>query len=78
MGGFGSAVLEAASAAGVDASRVRSLGIADHFVEHGERGELLASLGIDSAGIANACRNLTHPSHLTSGQPWQATNEPVR
>lgn len=78
MGGFGSAVLEAAAAAGVDASRVRTLGISDHFVEHGERGELLASLGIDAAGIANACRNLAHPSHLTSGQPWQATNEPVR
>jgi 1-deoxy-D-xylulose-5-phosphate synthase len=78
MGGFGSAVLEAASSAGVDASRVRCLGISDHFVEHGERGELLASLGIDSAGIATACRNLAHPSHHTSGQPWQATNEPVR
>jgi 1-deoxy-D-xylulose-5-phosphate synthase len=78
MGGFGSAVLEAASAAGVDASRVRTLGISDHFVEHGERGELLASLGIDAAGIAAACRSLAHPTHHTSGQPWQATNEPVR
>ena len=40
-GGFGSAVLEAVSAAGVDASNVRCLGIPDHFIEHGERDELL-------------------------------------
>jgi 1-deoxy-D-xylulose-5-phosphate synthase len=58
MGGFGSAVLEAAAEAGVDASRVRRLGIGDHFVEHGERGELLADLGLDAAGIAATCRSL--------------------
>jgi 1-deoxy-D-xylulose-5-phosphate synthase len=60
MGGFGSAVLEAASSAGVDASRVRRLGIPDQFVEHGERGELLADLGLDAAGIVAACRKRGH------------------
>jgi 1-deoxy-D-xylulose-5-phosphate synthase len=60
MGGFGSAVLEAASSAGVDASRVRRLGIPDRFVEHGERGELLADLGLDAAGIVAACRKRGH------------------
>jgi 1-deoxy-D-xylulose-5-phosphate synthase len=54
MGGFGSAVLEAA--AGVDTSRVRRLGIPDRFIEHGERGELLADLGLDAAGIAATVR----------------------
>jgi 1-deoxy-D-xylulose-5-phosphate synthase len=78
MGGFGSAVLEAAAEAGVNASRVRRLGIADHFVEHGERGELLASLGIDAAGIAAACRALAPSSPITNGQPWQATQQPAR
>lgn len=58
MGGFGSAVLEEATAAGVDTGRVRRLGIPDHFVEHGERGELLADLGLDAAGIATVCRSL--------------------
>ncbi|MEX2091030.1 MAG: 1-deoxy-D-xylulose-5-phosphate synthase [Pirellulales bacterium] len=77
-GGFGSAVLEAASQAGIDTSRVRRLGIPDQFIEHGERGELLADLGLDAAGIAAACRTLAEHSHPTSGPPWQATNEPVR
>jgi 1-deoxy-D-xylulose-5-phosphate synthase len=57
-GGFGSAVLEAAADAGVDASRVRRLGIPDHYVEHGERDELLADLGLDVDGIAEACRGM--------------------
>ncbi len=57
-GGFGSAVLEAAAEAGVDASRVRRLGIPDRYIEHGERDELLADLGLDAAGIAAACREL--------------------
>jgi len=58
-GGFGSAVLEAAADAGVDTSRVRRLGIPDYYVEHGERDELLADLGLDVAGIVAACRELT-------------------
>ncbi|MCH7752411.1 MAG: 1-deoxy-D-xylulose-5-phosphate synthase [Planctomycetes bacterium] len=57
-GGFGSAVLEAAADAGLDTSRIRRLGIPDHFVEHGERDELLADLGLDVEGIASTCRLL--------------------
>ena len=57
-GGFGSAVLEAASDAGIDSGRVRRLGIPDHFVEHATREELLADLGLDAAGIAAACRRV--------------------
>jgi len=63
MGGFGSAALEAAAEAGVDASHVRRLGIPDHFVEHGERGELLADLGLDAAGIAAACRAMARSTN---------------
>jgi 1-deoxy-D-xylulose-5-phosphate synthase len=58
MGGFGSAVLEAAADAGLNTSHVRRLGIPDRFIEHGERSELLAGLGLDAAGIASACRSL--------------------
>jgi 1-deoxy-D-xylulose-5-phosphate synthase len=58
MGGFGSAVLEAASDAGLTTSHVRRLGIPDRFIEHGERGELLADLGLDPKGIAAAAREL--------------------
>ncbi len=58
MGGFGSAVLEAAADAGLNTSHVRRLGIPDKFIEHGERGELLSDLGLDDVGIAAVCRAL--------------------
>jgi 1-deoxy-D-xylulose-5-phosphate synthase len=50
-GGFGSAVLDSANAAGLDMRHVVRLGLPDRFVEHGERGELLAELGLDVGGI---------------------------
>jgi 1-deoxy-D-xylulose-5-phosphate synthase len=55
MGGFSSAVLEAACDAGLDTSRIHRLGVPDRFVEHGDRSELLAELGLDEAGILHAC-----------------------
>jgi 1-deoxy-D-xylulose-5-phosphate synthase len=58
MGGFGSAVLEAASDMGLDTGRVKRLGIPDHFIEHAERSELLADLRLNASGIAAACREL--------------------
>ena len=58
MGGFGSAVLEAASDAGLDTSRIRRLGVPDRFIEHAERAELLADLGLDQTGIVQVCREL--------------------
>jgi 1-deoxy-D-xylulose-5-phosphate synthase len=62
--GFGSAVLEAVNDARAAAEvplpvgPIVRLGLPDRFVEHGERGELLADLGLDAAGIAAACRRL--------------------
>ena len=58
MGGFGSAVLEAACANGWDTRILRTLGIPDQFIEHGDRGELLADLGLDPIGIAKTCKTL--------------------
>jgi 1-deoxy-D-xylulose-5-phosphate synthase len=58
MGGFGSAVLEAASEMSLDTTRIRRVGLPDRFIEHAERSELLADLGLDAAGIAAACREL--------------------
>jgi 1-deoxy-D-xylulose-5-phosphate synthase len=52
QGGFGSAVLELISDAGMTAVRVKRLGIPDHFVEQGSQAQLRADLGIDGAGIA--------------------------
>jgi 1-deoxy-D-xylulose-5-phosphate synthase len=69
--GFGSALLEAVNdgnaAAALDPAEAEHrsaggpivrLGLPDRFVEHGERGELFATLGLDAAGIAATCRRL--------------------
>ena len=55
-GGFGSAVLEAANAAGLDTRHIVRRGIPDRFIEHGERGELLADLGLDVEGLCRCVR----------------------
>jgi 1-deoxy-D-xylulose-5-phosphate synthase len=54
MGGFGSAVLEAASDAGLAAAHLRRLGLPDRFVLHAERDEQLAEVGLDVDGIVRA------------------------
>ena len=56
--GFGSALLEAVNDARVACGPIVRLGLPDRFVEHGERAELLADLGLDAAGIAKTCRSL--------------------
>jgi 1-deoxy-D-xylulose-5-phosphate synthase len=50
MGGAGSAVLEALQAAGL-VLPVLQLGLRDEFIEHGDPAKLLASQGLDGAGI---------------------------
>jgi len=57
-GGFGSALLEAVNDAGLSCGPITRLGIPDRFIEHGDRGELLTDLGLDTAGIATTCRRL--------------------
>ena len=78
MGGFGAAVLEAASDAGLDTSRLRRLGIPDRYIEHGDRKELLAELGLDPAGIAAACRTLSARRPREIVRPPQANEAGVR
>ncbi len=56
--GFGSAVLEAVHDARIVTGPIVRLGLPDRFVEHGERGELLAELRLDATGIAQTCRAL--------------------
>ncbi len=55
-GGFGSAVLEAANAAGLDTRNIVRKGIPDKFIEHAERAELLEDLGLDVQGLVEAAR----------------------
>ncbi|HZR70037.1 MAG TPA: 1-deoxy-D-xylulose-5-phosphate synthase [Burkholderiales bacterium] len=55
MGGAGSAVAEALFAAAI-ATPVLRLGLPDRFVDHGDQGQLLATVGLDAGGIAAAVR----------------------
>ena len=71
--GFGSAVLEAVNDAGIQAGPITRLGLPDRFVEHGERAELLADLGLDATGIAGTCRRLAGRSAATGSVAAHAT-----
>jgi 1-deoxy-D-xylulose-5-phosphate synthase len=70
MGGFGSAVLEAANDAGLSTVHLRRLGLPDHFVLHAERDEQLAEVGLDVDGITAAALDLA--KSLGLGQPAEA------
>jgi 1-deoxy-D-xylulose-5-phosphate synthase len=54
VGGFGSAVLEAANSAGLRTDHIRRLGLPDIYIEHAERSEQLHELGLDVDGIVRA------------------------
>jgi 1-deoxy-D-xylulose-5-phosphate synthase len=56
VGGFGAAVIEAAQEMGLDASRVRRLGLPDSWIMQDSRAKQLAEAGIDAAGIGRAVR----------------------
>lgn len=56
--GFGSAVLEAASAAGADSSKITVLGVGDEFVAADSRAGQLDACGISADKIAAAVRNV--------------------
>jgi 1-deoxy-D-xylulose-5-phosphate synthase len=56
-GGFGSAVLEAANAAGLDSRNVVRCGIPDKFIEHGDRGELLSDCGLSVDKLVRLVRS---------------------
>jgi len=65
-GGFGSALLEAANAAGFDTRHIVRCGIPDRFIEHAERGELLADLGLDVDGLCRTVKQaLERPQGMT-------------
>jgi 1-deoxy-D-xylulose-5-phosphate synthase len=59
MGGAGSAVCEALAGS---KKRVLLLGLPDRFIDHGDPGRLLASVGLDAAGIEKAIRRAITPA----------------
>ena len=64
QGGAGSAVLESIEKQGLT-NRVLQLGLPDRFVEHGDHGVLLASCGLDAAGVIASVKR--HTRLLYSG-----------
>jgi 1-deoxy-D-xylulose-5-phosphate synthase len=57
MGGAGSAVCEALAEMGIE-KKILLLGLPDRFIEHGDPGRLLASVGLDAEGIRNSVANV--------------------
>jgi 1-deoxy-D-xylulose-5-phosphate synthase len=55
LGGAGSAVAEALAARAI-VTPLLQLGLPDRFVDHGDQAQLLASIGLDKAGIVAAVR----------------------
>ncbi len=56
--GFGSAVLEAATAIGADTAKIRVLGVNDKFVQADKRNAQIALLGIGAEGIVETVKKL--------------------
>ena len=65
IGGFGAAVLEALSEAGVCVP-TRCLAIPDRLVEHGDSKEIRRELGLDAEGIARAAASLFEEAKASS------------
>jgi len=55
LGGAGSGIAEALAARAI-VTPLLHLGLPDRFVDHGDQSQLLASVGLDSAGIVAAVR----------------------
>lgn len=75
IGGFGTAVIEAAQEMGLDTSRVVRHGIPDHWIMQDSRNRQLAEVGLDAAGIARMIRHAADPARHDRFVP--ARSEPL-
>jgi 1-deoxy-D-xylulose-5-phosphate synthase len=66
-GGFGEGVRSWAAENDFDNRHIRSLGIPDEFIEHGDRDQLLGKIGLDPDGIAMAALELHQKTKARSG-----------
>jgi 1-deoxy-D-xylulose-5-phosphate synthase len=62
VGGFGSAVIDAVQEMGLESARIVRLGLPDAWVYQDSRSKQLAEVGLDAAGIAQACRDVVRAS----------------
>ena len=70
-GGFGSAVLELLAAHDITDVEVRTLGIPDHFVEHGPIPVLRGLCGMDKAGVLSAAADLLQRPEIAPRTPGE-------
>jgi 1-deoxy-D-xylulose-5-phosphate synthase len=77
VGGFGTAVLEAAQEMGLDTSRIVRHGIPDHWIMQDSRGKQLAEVGLDAAGIARMVRHAADPAHHARFVPVRSDTRPA-
>ena len=68
MGGAGAAVAEAMAAEGI-VKPIQMLGLPDKFIDHGDPAKLLASVGLDSAGITASIKQ-----RFLGGEPRLVVN----
>jgi len=66
IGGFGSAVTDAAVRAGLDAALIECVGLPDKWIHQGSRGEQLAEAGLDVDGI---CRSIQAAANRRRDRP---------
>ena len=77
VGGFGTAIIEAAQEMGLDASRVVRHGIPDHWIMQDSRGRQLAEVGLDAAGIARMIRHAADPARHARFVPASPESRPM-
>ena len=71
-GGFGSAVLEAAEARGLDTRRIHRLAVGEALVEHDTRAAQLAAAGLTAEGVAERARAFAARAHEHHAGPGGA------
>lgn len=77
VGGFGTAVLEAAQEMGLDTARIVRHGIPDHWILQDSRAKQLAEVGLDAAGIARMIRHTADPQRHARFMPVPAEPPPT-
>ncbi|MDH7601836.1 MAG: 1-deoxy-D-xylulose-5-phosphate synthase [Armatimonadota bacterium] len=72
-GGFGSAVLELASARGFQLNSLRCVGVPDVFAEHDSVEHLREQFGLSSSGIAQALKKMLAETEILTPRPVFST-----
>ncbi|TVQ32973.1 MAG: 1-deoxy-D-xylulose-5-phosphate synthase [Phycisphaeraceae bacterium] len=74
VGGFGAAVLEAASEMGLDTARIHRLGLPDSWIHQDSRPSQLAEVGLDAPAIARAIRAMMDTAGTRPKTPGRTVN----